>query len=171
MKIDNFIESIVNNLIIILIFLCLILLVISVGYGIVHSQPYITCNPPRIEDHVTKYYITAAKADPLLYNIDPNDTFSILRPIDPNVPIYVQDGFPDPNFFIDASDDGVISLNIKDVKPNISYSLLIRPCNNKACGCPVFLSFVPIRVPNKIEGLRITKENCDVNKYYYLVIE
>jgi len=147
------------------ILFCILLYTNSFG------QPYITCNPPAIEDNITKYYIKSCISDPNLYDIDPNNRHQILIPIDPNKTIEVKGAFSDPNFYKEAELDGSLKIDLNGIPANLSYSLLIYPCSDKVCGCPSFLSFMPINVPHKIKGLRITKERCWINKYYYIIIQ
>jgi len=153
---------------IIIIIVCCLFIFITTK---IKGQPYLICDPPLIEDNVTQYYIKCCKSDPNMYNIDPNNSYSILMPIDPNISIEVKDGFSDPNFFVKAAEDGSLYLNLEDVKTNISYSLLVQACDNFTCGCPSFISFIPKNVPHKIKNISITKEGCNVNIYNYITIQ
>lgn len=147
--------------------LIVIIFIFVAKYSI--SQPFLISDPP-IEDNIDKYYIRCYRTDPNMYDIDPNDQYSILMPIDPNEVIVIKDGFHDPNFYLSAHDDGSLKLNLKDVKPNISYSLLIQACSDKICGCSTLVSFIPVHIPRKIKNIKITKEGCNY-KYLYIIIQ
>lgn len=130
------------------------------------AQPYLFSDAPPSEDNVTRYYIRCNVKDIEGYCED----YSINYSYDPNNNLG-QCLCSDPNFYVKAEPDGSIKLDLSKARTGKSYAISVQACSEKACGCPTFISFVPVKTPACIKGLRISKEECYINRYYYMVIQ
>jgi hypothetical protein len=149
--------------------LTVIILLNSFGF----CQPYLRSDPPKIEEGVIQYYIKhCTNID--TNKIDPNCYYTLMIPRDPNAKVYIEDEYSDPNFFVEAVENGSLNLNLKNIKRNLPYTLMIHACSKEVCGAPSLVYFVAQTIPHEVRGLTIIEKEfngCNIGKMFYIIIK